>query len=129
MERLLYSSVATEGLSTQEVFRIIETSQRNNVRREVTGFLIHDSDRFLQLIEGPPLAVEGLLADIERDPRNHSVEVILRSSAEERWFPDWDMKRLISFGSVPAQEELREILRDKAGGSEILAAVNRFLGV
>ena len=129
MERLLYSSVAADGTDTQEVFRIIETSQRNNPRREVTGFLIHDDDRFLQLIEGPPLGVEGLLADIERDPRHHSVRVISRCSAGVRWFPDWEMKRLISFGAAPAQEELRAILGEQDGGDEILAEVNRFLGV
>ena len=127
MERLLYSSVAAEGLSTREVFEIIETSQRNNGRREVTGFLIHDGDRFLQLIEGPPLEVEGLLAMIERDHRNHSISVILRESGADRWFPEWGMKQLISFGSVPAQEELREVLGTKDGGDKLLAAVEAFL--
>lgn len=127
MERLLYSSIAAEGLRTQDIFRIIETSQRNNPRRGVTGFLIHDQDRFLQLIEGPALAIQGLLADIERDKRNHSVAIVLREAAQERWFPDWEMKQLISFGSFPALEELRQVLGKREDGKRVLNAVEAFL--
>ena len=127
MERIVYTSIAADALPTQEVFRIVETSERNNPKRDVTGFLIHDSDRFLQLIEGPPMAVEALVAEIETDPRHHSFEVRLRSTAEERWFPDWEMKRLITFGSTPALEEIRQRIENLDGGEIVLDTIKRFI--
>ena len=127
MERLLYLSTAASDTSARDVFAIIEASQRNNPARDITGFLLYDADRFLQMIEGPTLSVEGLLAVIEDDPRHHSLDIVLREASDERWFPDWEMKRLISFGSKPAQEELRDILGDKEGGADILREVDAFL--
>ncbi|NNC52445.1 MAG: BLUF domain-containing protein [Erythrobacter sp.] len=127
MERVLYRSDAAESVSTQDVLDIIAASERNNPKREITGFLIYDSDRFLQLLEGPPLEVEALLGEIAGDDRNVGMEILLSETAEKRWFPDWSMKRLISFGSIPAQEELRAVLGDGNGGQAILDEVNRFL--
>ena len=127
MERLLYQSKASPGTASKDVFEIIEASSRNNRARGVTGFLLHDGDRFLQLLEGPPLEVEGLVAHIERDQRHHDLEVLSRSQAEERWFPDWSMKHLISFGSVPALEQLRMTLNDSGSGRELLSEVEGFL--
>ncbi len=127
MERLLYRSTAASGTSAKDVFAIIDASQRNNPARDITGFLLYDADRFLQMIEGPALCIEGLIAVIENDPRHHSLEIVLREPADERWFPDWEMKRLISFGSKPAQEALRDILGDKDGGADVLREVDTFL--
>ncbi|QZD94163.1 BLUF domain-containing protein [Qipengyuania gelatinilytica] len=127
MKRLLYSSVAAGGTTTRDVMDVITSSERNNPRRDLTGFLIYDRDRFLQLLEGPALEVEALMAVIENDPRHEGIEVLLEETAGKRWFPDWSMKRLITFGSVPAQEELSSILAGDEEGRRVLSEVNRFL--
>lgn len=123
----MYCSDAAESVSTQDVLDIIAASERNNPKREITGFLLYDRERFLQLLEGPPLEVEALLGEIAGDDRNVGMEILLSETAEKRWFPDWSMKRLISFGSIPAQEELRSVLGEGKGGQAILDEVNRFL--
>lgn len=127
MERLLYRSRASEGVGTRDVFDIIDTSERNNPIRGVTGFLLYDSDRFLQLLEGPPLQVEGLVARIADDERHEDIEVIWRETAEERWFPDWSMKRLISFDSQPAVEQITQAIGEKPEGRRVLDEVEAFL--
>ncbi len=127
MERLVYRSTAADGVGTAEVFSIIETSARRNPAREITGFLIYDRDRFLQLVEGPTLSLEALMADLRDDPRHHSIDTLHRAPAAERWFPDWKMKRLISFSSEPAVEELRSMLLKKEGGNPVRTVVNEFL--
>ena len=127
MERLLYQSKASPNVTGKDVFKIIETSSRNNLARGVTGFLLHDGDRFLQLLEGPPLEVEGLVAHIERDERHSEMEVLSRTSASEHWFPEWSMKQLISFGSEPAIVQIRRALEGKTGGDALLAEVESFL--
>ena len=50
MERLIYTSEANGRLSGDEVFEIVETSARNNAKRDISGFLIFKDGRFLQLI-------------------------------------------------------------------------------
>ena len=127
MQRIVYSSVAAPGTTSADVFRIIDTSARNNPERRITGFLIHDSDRFLQLIEGPVLSLQALLETLENDDRHHSIEVLHRGDADERWFPDWKMKRLIDFSGEPAMEELRAVLKSKDGGEPIYQIVRGFL--
>ena len=127
MHRIVYSSIASKGTNTPDVFEIVDVSARNNPQRSVTGFLLYDADRFLQMIEGPALALQALLEDLEADPRHHTIEVRHRSVADERWFPDWEMKHLISFSAEPALEQLRHALATKPGGAEIFALVDDFL--
>ena len=127
MKRVLYRSRCAEGVGSPDVFKIIETSARNNPGRDITGFLLQDGDFFLQLLEGPPLKVEGLLAVIERDARHCDMEILFDATAEDRWFPDWAMKRLISFGGTPAMDELRETLSDKPRGKEVLDLVENHM--
>ena len=129
MERLVYWSKASEGTGTGDVFDIVDASARNNPARDITGFLIFDEDRFFQLIEGPGDALTALMERLGSDPRHHSVEILERRDAVERWFPTWKMKQLISFNSPPAMEELREILHAKEGGDRVLTLLNGFLNL
>ena len=127
MKRLIYSSRAAAGIDSAEVFKIIEASARNNPRREITGFLLHDADRFLQYVEGPSLAIEALMADLERDPRHSHIETIHEETADKRWFADWGMKRLVSFKEAPAMIELEKTFGSQRGGGKFLSAINTFL--
>lgn len=127
MERLVYRSIGAPDLEGDDLFAIVESSTRRNPAREITGFLIYDDGRFFQLIEGPGESLDELLAELETDRRHHSIEVIERSAAQDRWFPNWGMKRLISFSSLPAVDELRSTLASRDGGSALLAHVETFL--
>lgn len=127
MERLTYRSVAAPDLESSDVFEIVEASARKNPAREITGFLIYHEGRFFQFIEGPSESLSALLSKLESDTRHHSLEVVERGLATQRWFPDWAMKRVISFSSMPALEELRSTLSTREGGSTLLAQVEEFL--
>lgn len=127
MRRLLYRSRPARDLASSEVFAIIAGSQQRNAQRGITGFLLDYGDAFLQLIEGAPLAVAALMDLIEADPRHEDVEVLVDLADDERWFPDWSMKHLISFSGPPAIEELRHVLRERDGGLAVLGHVEAFL--
>ena len=127
MYRLLYRSQAAEGVGASDTFEIIATSELNNPQQEITGFLLHESDRFLQYLEGPVLGVESLVARIETDRRHSDLEVIYRETAQERLFDDWSMKHLITFGERPALEQLQEILAGKDDGVRLLKEVRAFV--
>ena len=127
MKRIVYRSTIAAGVATAEVFNIIDTSNRRNPSRGITGFLLHDGERFLQLLEGPPLEVEGLLAEIERDPRHTDLALIYDEGTEQAWFPDWAMKRLINFTGPPAIDLLREELAGRPEADRVLKLVEDFL--
>lgn len=100
MQQLVYRSRAIPDLGSDEVFRIIETSARNNPARDVTGFLVFASDRFVQLVEGPAECLDDLLADLAVDRRHRDLQVLERREVTERSFPSWRMERLaISSGN------------------------------
>ena len=94
MIQLAYVSRAARSLASDEVFRIIESSSRNNLRDDLTGFLIFSADRFFQVVEGPEPALEALLARLNSDERHSSIEIVSRKEIEQRSFPNWRMKRL-----------------------------------
>lgn len=51
--------------------------EENNFRLGVTSFLLRLENHFLQLIEGPPRAVSGLMDRIWDDARHHDLQILL----------------------------------------------------
>ena len=127
LKQLLYCSKAAEGRPADDLFDIVGQSERNNPGRGVTGFLLADGDRFLQFMEGSPLSVEALFAIIDDDPRHERLEVVFQGSSEERLFPEWSMKSLVSFKDRPALDVISDRVRGREGGNAVLEAIEAFL--
>lgn len=103
---LIYCSRAAEGVDAKEVDRIIETSQRENPARGITGLLVFGSGIFFQWLEGPPASVLELMALIRSDDRHHSILMLNPGEAvDERMFGDWAMELVSS-------EDIRTVLLD-----------------
>lgn len=125
MHQIVYVSDAKPDLTAVDLFRIIEQSARNNPNAEITGFLIYRGGRFLQLIEGPLMALESLLAKLKHDPRHGSLEVLSRVPIPARSFPRWRMKRVGEDGDAAA--ELDAALRAEGGGAVLPSPVLDFI--
>lgn len=88
------------------VARIIETSQRHNRERRITGWLVFGSGVFFQWLESSGEPVMQLMALLKTDSRRR--EVVLLSESEEgreRLFSDWDMERV-------SPDDIRDVLED-----------------
>ena len=94
MIQLIYVSDASGTLAADDVFTIIETSAHNNLRDDLTGFLIFSQRRFFQLVEGPEAHIAALLARLNKDPRHSSIRILSRQTITERAYPRWQMERL-----------------------------------
>lgn len=125
MHQLIYSSEARPGLAQDDVFRIIEQSARNNPSSDITGFLLYRGGRFLQLVEGPLMALEMLLARLAQDDRHQGLQVLSRLPVAQRSFPRWRMRR-VGVG-IDAVEELEEALRSEGDGRVLPEAVHEFM--
>ncbi len=89
--RLIYASTATDGVDMNEFKRILETAQRNNANRDLTGVLCFNSRVFLQALEGSREAVNDLYAKLMRDTRHHNLAIIKYEAIEERRYSEWSM--------------------------------------
>ncbi len=103
---VIYCSRAADGVDAKEVDRIIETSQRENVARGITGLLVFGSGIFFQWLEGPPTSVIELMALIRSDDRHHSVVMLNPGEAvDDRMFGEWAME-------LVSAEDIRTVLLD-----------------
>ena len=104
---------------------ILMSARRNNPRHGITGALICRPDVYIQLLEGPRLAVEGLFKAIQRDHRHLEVTPCLSRPAEARTFPNWAMRDdpARSWLWSPAEVDAGAI--EKATPEEVLAVFAR----
>jgi hypothetical protein len=109
---VVYCSRASAEVDDAAVARIIETSQRHNRERSITGLLVFGSGIFFQWLEGPRAQVEQLMALLKTDARHREV-VSLSESEEvrERLFSGWDMERV-------SPEDIRDVLEDALESAE-----------
>ena len=89
--RLIYASQPV-AFDEPTLAGILETSQRNNARTDITGTLTCRDDLFLQLLEGDREDVESLYASIRKDERHRDVTTLVQEIAAQRMFPTWAMR-------------------------------------
>ena len=71
---------------------ILTKSRANNPAIGVTGNLIYHSDLFLQLLEGPHVAVNKLYETILADNRHTDIVKLRDENFNRRLFASWAMK-------------------------------------
>lgn len=92
LERLAYRSRAcVDTASPQLVSEILGVSLHNNARDGITGALAVNDGWFLQVVEGPPRALEGLLDRLSADTRHTEIEILSRRAVSGRLFCGWSM--------------------------------------
>ena len=90
MKQLIYRSQPF-GFDQAMLAGILSDARRCNERDNITGALLCRHDLYLQLIEGPELAIDAAYARISRDHRHCEVNLLFSDTASERMFPHWRM--------------------------------------
>lgn len=100
--RIVYVSTAQPGLTDSDIESLINVAQSNNDERFITGYLVHNGQNFMQLLEGPFNEVDEIYGRILRDRRHTGIVRIQAEWAETRVFPNWSMNyfRVDRHGSV-----------------------------
>lgn len=123
LEQLGYVSTQATALSTSDLVQILKSAREHNASVGVTGLLLHREGSFFQVLEGPPSALDAVMAAIERDRRHERLDVLYREPIAKREFPDWkmgfieldgiDVNLLPGFSDVMSGEsEPRELLHE-----------------
>lgn len=89
--RLVYTSARTSKCTDEDIEEILENSRRNNAKLNVTGILVHTSDRFLQVLEGEKDVIMPLYNKIEKDDRHGGSNMRFCKPVDKRHFADWEM--------------------------------------
>ena len=91
LERLVYTSRATEVMGTLALFELLNQARHKNASLGVTGHLLYVDGTFTQCIEGPPSSIENLWQSLQSDPRHEQISVIARGPVQARRFDEWAM--------------------------------------
>ena len=88
---LIYASSANKMFSETELVELLKFSRENNKRLDITGMLLYKDGNFIQVLEGPEEAVDGLYQKIMGDPRHVNIMMLGKQPIPERQFADWAM--------------------------------------
>lgn len=91
LHQIMYISTVVGTVTPQECAAVAQLSAVNNQRDDVTGLLLFNSRRFLQVLEGPRDAVERIFARIYDDPRHRAVVKLREGTVDDREFGQWAM--------------------------------------
>ncbi len=124
MMHFAYCSRAADGVDDGEVGRIVESAQRSNLGRGITGVLVFGRGIFFQWIEGPAAQIQNLIANLHSDPRHYDIVTLSQSEEErERLYPNWGME-------LVEADDIRAVLQDALESAEDeynIAALKRIL--
>ncbi len=90
MKQVIYISQPF-GFEKAMLAGILSQARRNNPKNDITGALVCRRDMYIQLIEGPEAAIDGLFSRILMDDRHANVRVLHSQEIDDRLFPEWAM--------------------------------------
>ena len=88
---LIYTSLSRAQNENEDVRDILASSERNNATNSVTGLLLFDGGRYIQILEGEREKVETLFGIISEDARHHNLELLHKGDIASRSFQTWRM--------------------------------------
>ena len=126
MELVAYTSEASAGIDGSDVFGIIAVAARNNINAGLTGVLFFKDGRFFQILEGPRATIDDLLDRLGNDPRHHSLTIVSRMETNQRYFPDWNMKRVFNLNAHEEAKHIRGKLASLGNGCALISELAKF---
>lgn len=98
--RLIYASYSTTDLNRADITQILQTSQKNNSVKKISGVLFYSDRYFFQCLEGERHAVNETYLRIAADPRHAKCVLIDYNAVPSRLFPKWAMEHASFFGGL-----------------------------
>ncbi|MGD9602828.1 MAG: BLUF domain-containing protein [Gammaproteobacteria bacterium] len=90
MKQRYYASRAVRSFSAADLDDLLAKARANNLALGLTGLLVYSNGTFMQVVEGPAEAVDGMFRRIAGDPR-HELLMEANRVIRERSFPEWQM--------------------------------------
>ena len=91
LQELIYTSVSSAQPEKDEVSNILAVSEKNNDVSAITGLLMFDGHRYIQILEGEAESVNHLYDVISKDTRHQELELLHIGGISARSFENWRM--------------------------------------
>jgi hypothetical protein len=100
---LIYRSIATDVPSEAELVSLLKHARPANAARGITGMLLYQNGRYMQMLEGEEPVVKELFAAISADRRHRDVKLVAKGALAKRHFDDWSMgfRNMDQFADLP----------------------------
>jgi hypothetical protein len=105
MYTICYVSSARVGITQEELTNLFGITEENNSAHNITGILLYESGKFLQVLEGNEVVLKNLFEKIEADSRHNNIFVILNQKCKRKIFENYASR----FSIVKSKEELQTI--------------------
>jgi hypothetical protein len=93
IDQMLYCSLASAPMTEAELDALAQNAERLNRMDHISGMLMYGDGVFIQLIEGPREAINGLWARLLKDKRHYGVvQLYHRRELESRTCKGWGMQ-------------------------------------
>jgi DNA-binding transcriptional regulator YbjK len=114
---IVYSSTVATSLPPPALAAFIDRVRAKNRAINVTGRLLYDGERFIQVIEGRKATVGSLFEAIAADPRHRDVIRLIDRDVELPSYRDWDCltpasdqrERAAFLGALHGRAQRREL--------------------
>lgn len=136
LSQLVYVSTRKPNCTQEEIDNILAACKKNNPPLGITGVLLYNDEKFIQLVEGEAKVLMTLYDKIKTDDRHKNCMMISYSPIKEKSFPSWHMatkklgKGTIDYNTeISAQDKpfFDEILLGKeADGTRVLNLLKKF---
>jgi hypothetical protein len=90
----LFQLIYMSSLVTDEpeiLLTILDTSVRNNKRRDITGMMLYQEGKVMQVLEGEKGNVLEAFQAIQLDVRHQDIFVLIEEEITSRKFASWSM--------------------------------------
>lgn len=112
---LVYGSRARRGFTKAQVRTMLRQSRDKNAMLGITGLLLYQAGRIVQLLEGEERTVHALFNQIRQDPRHDELTIFSEEPISVRQYPHWtmgfrDISEEVGFSQVGFLEALENPL-------------------
>jgi len=94
MHLVMYSSdyVGTLKDMPSDFADILKKARMENPKYGITGVLLYDNGKFLQILEGEKDKLDTLLKNIQKDPRHKNYDLLISAPIQSRELESWNME-------------------------------------
>ncbi|WP_022682837.1 BLUF domain-containing protein [Sphingobium bisphenolivorans] len=117
LHQIMYISSAHSPVTATQCAAIARAAAERNSAEDVTGLLLFNSRRFLQVLEGPREAVQRIYERISNDGRHCAIVKLREGEVEAREFGHWAMAFDDPFRPSQSLKEKVAALLERAGAS------------
>lgn len=89
--QLIYVSNRDKNCDDKEIAKILDSCKRNNPDFGITGVLLYNDNKFVQVVEGKLTTLLQLYDKIKLDKRHNNPILISCGPINKKSFPSWHM--------------------------------------